>query len=506
MLKHLVGVLAATFLILAPAWAQQRPTVISAPSKKAELLKEGNQYAFEVRCIPRGDLQDPSDFFNSRNRSLFVLIAPNAPSTTDKLPSDALAALQVYTIGRDKDTKQTIISDDRSCSKDFLVNGNKKVGIVVTDNWMNNFSDSVFGQVFSGTLSLMSPLFSLFTGGALPALIAGNITKIGNVQTNVQNMLTALNRGLNYTHPPLRQLRIGKYVIRSDYATVNITVRAVPSIVLDRNAAFKEDLRSQVAAANIKLDPAKIDTSCRGGRFDISQLGFKSNIDLAYGLTQLAAHAGFSIKDSVSCLTPEYAKVAAAADERFWGNFPKEFIIAAKDLPALPSNPQPSWDSVKTTLDQLVLALARYARNMPPLDSSIATLSKLLAPQLTIIDNTTSIAIGEKIPPAPRFDAIKRLTDKGYIRFGCYGPTDNTTDQSLDGATSMFLVFKASSDATRTTLDAALAVRPQFTDAALSTMAISDNRAWITATLKARGYDCNGFSVDKPATAMNTPP
>jgi hypothetical protein len=219
------GLLAIACAVCAPgnlAHAQdQRPNIISAPGKKAAALAENNQYAFEVRCTPLAPLKDPSDFVTSRNRSLFVLIAPNGPSRTDQLPADALAAVQVYSIGKDKDTKQQIIADNRNCIKDFLVNGSKKVGFVVTENWIDNFSDSAFGQTISGALALISPLFSLFTGGAaLPALVVGKIANIGTAQTNVQNIFSALSRGQNYTHPPIQQLRVGQYKISTEYALV----------------------------------------------------------------------------------------------------------------------------------------------------------------------------------------------------------------------------------------------------------------------------------------------
>jgi hypothetical protein len=58
---------------------------------------------------------------------------------------------------------------------------------------------------------------------------------------------------------------------------------------------------------------------------------------------------------------------------------------------------------------------------------------------------------------------------------------DDTIDQKIDGATSMFLVFDTPNEAT---------------------FAISDNRAWITAVLRKRGYDCNDFSVERPAAEI----
>jgi hypothetical protein len=87
------------------------------------------------------------------------------------------------------------------------------------------------------------------------------------------------------------------------------------------------------------------------------------------------------------------------------------------------------------------------------------------------------------------------------MRFGCYAPTSDATDQNVDGAAWMFLVFKAANDDTKSTLDSALVVRPLFTPgtSVISTFGISDNRAWITAVLVRRDYNCNGFSVEKPA-------
>jgi hypothetical protein len=125
--------------------------------------------------------------------------------------------------------------------------------------------------------------------------------------------------------------------------------------------------------------------------------------------------------------------------------------------------------------------------------------TRLLAPQVSVVDNTTSLAIGEDSSAVDRFEAIKKLKSKGYIRFGCYAQTDASTDQALDKAPAIFLVFKAPNEANRTTIDAALAIRPRFANAAITILSVSDNRGWISAVLKARDYECNGFSVDRPA-------
>src|SRR5262249_11106492 len=114
-----------------------------------------------------------------------------------------------------------------------------------------------------------------------------------------------------------------------------------------------------------------------------------------------------------------------------------------------------------------------------------------------------STAIGTDENPTERFAALRPFKDKGYIRVGCYAPTTEATDRDLDDATSMFLVFKASNDVSKTTIDEALAIRPKFglNAGPIDNLGVSDNRKWITAVLVDRGYDCNGFSVERPAVA-----
>jgi hypothetical protein len=163
---------------------------------------------------------------------------------------------------------------------------------------------------------------------------------------------------------------------------------------------------------------------------------------------------------------------------------------------------QPPWNTAtKLKIDDLVIALALYLRNDIPPQNSIDTLNTLLASSVAVVDRTTTLAIDTDGKPAERFAALQPFKDKGYIRVGCYAGTTPETDQDLDGATSMFLIFKAPNEAVRTTIDQALAIRPQFGNSAgpIHRLDISDNRKWITAVLADRGYDCNGFSVEKPA-------
>jgi hypothetical protein len=288
-------------MLATPAFA----AAITPPPKNQPLVTPGNLYAVEVRCQPVKALEDASSFVVGRNRSLFLLITKSVPTKspdgTSALPADTVAAMQLYSIGKDQATKQPVIFDARDCKKDFLLNGSKELVLVPTENRSDNFSDSSFGQVVSSALSLVSPVFSLITGAALPVAVAGTLTNIGAVQTAIPNLLNALSRGKNYTIA-IQNLREGTYKIGTEYVTITIVIRPVDSIVFDKNPQYREDLKKQVdGATTTKLDPdeKKIEQTCRGALYDVSQLGFRSPTDLAYGVLHLSAHAGFNQDQSM---------------------------------------------------------------------------------------------------------------------------------------------------------------------------------------------------------------
>jgi hypothetical protein len=263
-------------------------------------------------------------------------------------------------------------------------------------------------------------------------------------------------------------------------------------------------MKAQITSATVKVDASNMTLSCHGATYDIYSLGFRAPVDLAYSLMHVSAHAGFSVPQSVTCLTDKYAPAAASADDRFWSNFPPGFRVTAKDVTDTlsPPNKQPSWETVEPTLDTLVTALAQFARNNPAPQDAIDDLTANTTANLVIKDKTIQSKIGSNGSGEDRFTALNRLKKAGYIRFGCYAPTDDTTDQKIDGATSMFLVFNVPNERDSAKLSEALVVRPQFSGKMLSGLALSNNRAWATAILKKRDYDCNDFSVDRPAAEI----
>lgn len=467
-------------------------------------LDDGKIYAVDIKCKRTGNLGDAIDrnpfFTNTRTHAVLVSTAP--PTSTangDKLPeSSTLAAVQVFSVD-----KATTFVDRTDCDHHFLLAGGKRYYLVGTINILDDFANSPVGNLLNGLATIATPLFSLFTGSPLPAIVSTKISNVQSLVTPFQTILAALNRGLNSTKI-IDRLRVGTYEITTNYTTVTVTVRHVSSIVLDGTSEFRVDFRDKVNAAPEKLDTANLDKSCRAVRGGLTQSSFTAREDIAYALIALGARVGLARNDILKCLTRDYATAAVKFPDSVWAIFPRELRF---DQPAMDGvlrdnsgPPQPEFDAIHSRFDQTVTALAQYARNTPKPLAAVATLSKYIAPSVTIIDKTADFKITQSVDAMDRFKAIDVLTSKGYIRFGCYAATTDATDKGVDGSPAMLLVFNAPNEATKTTIDKAIVLRPLFSDLIITTFIVAVNRKYMTTVLSdpAFDYDCNGFTVEKP--------
>jgi hypothetical protein len=466
-------------------------------------LADGKIYAIDITCEKRGDLRNAIDrsifSTNTRTHAIIVSTAPSTktPDGTDKLPESALAAVQVFSVD-----KSTTFTDRRDCDHHFLIAGGKRYYIVAAINVLDDYANSPAGTVFSNLAALAAPLFSLFTGNPLPALVASKVSNLQAVQGPIQNILGVLNSGKNYTKI-IENLKVGSYSVLTDYSLVTIKIRSVPSIVLDPNTTFRTDFRAQIDAAPDKIDINNIEQSCQGIRSGLTEGSFTSRTDIAYALIALGAKAKFNQDQIIHCVTRDYAPNAIAMPDSAWLSFPAEIRFTTDDVDRVlppPSWPQqPSFAAIKSRLDQFVVSLAQYAQSDPPPPPvAIKNLTQLAADTLQVVDRTSDLRISGSVDPIDRLKAFDTFISKGYIRVGCYAATTEATDQSVDGATSMFLMFKAPKDAASTTIDKIIVVRPIYSKLQIASLGISVNRAYATAVLTARDYDCNGFTVERP--------
>ena len=168
-----------------------------------------------------------------------------------------------------------------------------------------------------------------------------------------------------------------------------------------------------------------------------------------------------------------------------WAAFPGELKFAQGDVDLLlPQNdwpPQPAFAVINAKLFQLVTSLAQYARNHRPKPAAVQNLKQLMADQVAVVDNTSAGSIANSADPIDRFKAIDLIASKGFIRFGCYAPTTDATDKSIDGAPAMFLTFNAPNEASSATVDKAMVIRPIYKGLVLTKLIVSFARTYVTA-------------------------
>ncbi|MFH0302913.1 hypothetical protein AAFX91_38285 [Bradyrhizobium sp. 31Argb] len=481
------------------------------PSSKNPKVQSLGLYAVEVRCSPRGgSLEGVTNAWTGKTRSLLLLITKSVGTGTpavDKLPSDAVGAVQAYSAS----SKDWTSYDYRHCKKDFLVAGSK-LALVAVKNENDDPAGGPLGQFVSGLLGIVSPLFSFFTGQALPTEIASKITNLQSAADPFSKLLGALKSGSTQTRP-VDVLRTGTYSYVTDYAAVSVTIRSIESIVLDRNPSFRDDLRAQVKAAPDKIDATKLKQSCLAARAGISDLGFRSTIDIAYGMIALAGKAGINKGQMLDCLSYPYAMAIAGRRDQnslIWKDFLAEQKFGQDDidrylLPVDPSSTQPKFRVIASKVDDLVISLAQYARNNPHPQQAVDHLTTLLAEDIAVVDKTSDLVVGGN-GSYKRFDLIKKLTaentqpppERRYIRFGCYEEAKDTTGLFIDGASSIFLVFKAKNDDTTVSFENVLAMKPGPDSKNITGLIVSSDRSWINKVLTNWNYVCGDFSIKRP--------
>lgn len=502
------------FSIAAPANAEwQDSNDWTQPPSRNPKVQSLGLYAVEVRCQPRGrSLKDVTDSWFGKTRSLLVLVSKTVGTATpaaDKLPNDAIAAVQVYSASS-SDWKSY---DYRKCKKDFLVAGSK-FALIAVKNESDDPSDGPLGKFVSGVLGIMSPLFSFFTGQALPAAVASKITNLQSAGDPISKLLSALKTGKNATRP-VDDLRIGTYNYITDFASVNVTIRSIESIVLDKNTSFRDDLRAQVKAAPEKIDTTKLDQSCRAVRLGIPDLGFRATLDVAYGMIAVAGKAGLDTGQTVQCLTRPYAMAIADRPDRdqlIWKDFQAEQKFGQPDVdrnvPAVDlGSTQPKFRVVVPKVDDLVASLAQYARNDPHPKQAVDHLTALLSEDIAVVDKTSNLLVGGD-GSYKRFDFISKLTaenaqprpEKRFVRFGCYQETKDVTGLYVDGASSIFLAFKTTNEDDAVPFENVLALKPLFgTDSkTVTSIIVSPDRGWISKVLTDWNYTCGDVSIKKP--------
>ena len=484
-------------------------------------LKDRTLYEVKFSCKRGAGLSDDSsvlhaiaNFFVHPNEAAnqYIVISNDmaVPDPSDaakiKLPEKAITILPVFSI-----KNNTAISNFSACEKSIYVQSTQRIYLIPTVAWSKQYSEGGGLAALYQATKLISPLWSLFNPASIPAAIASKIANAQATEDPIKGILAAMNNDSNYGENV--KLRTGRYIVKTKYSTVTVTVVPLPSIVTAASDELRQDFRGALDSATTKIETTNFTDTCNQIGANLERAGFSREQDVPYALAYLAANALSQPIDIIHCLGRDYAVRAAKLGPVLWSTVPESRFVseqAASDVypPSLVGRRiQPDFGTIDGALDNFMRSLSRIAKNQGPdgviPSNYIADLKGQITPTVVINDQTDA---GDFVGVAP-VDSAKLgvvLTGKGFFRFGCYAQiTADKFGNNPDGAVAIFIMFRAAKDASSTALATAVAVRPFFDRGLISQLTITDRRQWITAALDANAWNCNGtFEVKKASAAV----
>jgi len=484
------------------------------PPQSAEFDKT-SLYAVELSCKKNQEVfpySEQKKVFLEKTTyttALSILISKTPPTMkadgTASLAASAVAFVPIVIV--DKDAPALDNSD--ACSQSFLVYNAGQLFLVPTVSLSTTHQAGFFVNVADKVMDVATSVAPVILGSGISATLTGNLSNVQKTVAPINALLKTFDETRNYT--ATEKLLMGPTVVSTDYTTITINVRAVKSVVDDKNKDFADALKKEIntALSNSKLSPTDPDPNCLPIANALNNAGFHSDRDQAFALGYIALST-FKTKDQImSCLGTDYVVEAAQLGDLLWAGVPHSLVVTLDDasnyVPSLPSAPvQPPFEKkLQGTLYDLMDALGTYARrpdlSQPAVVKATATLTESFATNVTIVDRAGGI-FAESAQTFTVPAIVDFLISKGFRRYGCYAQTTEETGKLVTGASAIFLAFRADPLATTTKVSDGIAINPIYQKGKIATLSIADNRSgWIDYVLSHRdkAYYCSNLEVQK---------
>jgi hypothetical protein len=496
--------------------ADKIPTsvAINKPGSHSD-LKDQQIYQVKFDCTPKTDLPSNwADFDKNMFGAVFhvgqsvnhqIMISNAQPAvdpSTQKLvlPSTSLSLFTLYSVA----AQTGVVGDFRKlCTGAIYLEGGQTYNLIATISWSKQYSSGPVLTALYQFGNAISPLWSLFA--PIPAAVSSKITNVQATQTPLSNILSDLNQDLTFGKAEL--LQTGEYDIVTPYSIVKITVSALPSLVRANSGTLLQAFRKQVDGATQKIDVANVASSCDLLASGLSELGFTQDEDVPYGLAYVASHSVATKSDMLNCLNKDYALAAAKLGPILWSYMPASKTINVQDaLDAFPVVPnqelQPAYATIDANLSDFIVNLQRLGLGSPTISAqALPLLQKDMAPTALIVDQTSSFLFINDKTPLDAAGLGQALAGLNFHKYGCQSAMKPTYGDNPEGAPAIFLAFKAAANASTTTIDNVIAIRPLYKQGIISGLIVSDMQDPIKALLADHSNTCNGLSVSQAAPA-----
>jgi hypothetical protein len=508
-MSKLNWLLAAAFLFTISSTAHAQ---IDQPTFKPHLPTykafDPNQlYAVSITCAPLGGdiapISEKTSLFTTEKYTTTYAVfistktAVQIADGTAKLPDGALGMALVYVTDGDKGTE---IDNREACDQTFLVKQTDTLFVIPALNYSKTVQPGPFFAAIDPIIKIITPLTSIFFGTAIPAAILNKVSAVEQTGDPFGKLLSLFNKNHNFART-YKLSTAGPTVLDTQFGRVTVTVKSVPAIV--DVPKYLDELKQQIDGAPQKIPTTGIHDTCVSMAAALGRMGFVSPKDQAYALTYVALKSFTDKNDILECLGKKRAQLAVSLGDLLWRGVPDEIRITQADVDNMPEEKieianQPSFDSIRPFMDQLMVRMGQYAKNSPPLPDAVKILPTLIAKDVVISNLTQSTVLlqGGVANGFPAF--LDGLMAKGFYHFGCFAQNTDATGKFANDTNVLFLAFKAKPEENKTAIGNTMAMFPVFTGGLVSALVASDNIDWIRSVLAHRdqAFDCDGFQVE----------
>jgi hypothetical protein len=416
-----------------------------------------------------------------------------APDATGKLkiPEKPLSLLTPYAVNGQN------ISDNRAiCPKvPIVVSGTQPIYIVAMVNYSTTNAPGAIIKIGYAIAKLIPALWSVFEPAAMPASVGNKLSGVGDTKGPMEDILSTFNKDQSFGKG--FNLDVGRYLVKTDYNEIEVTVANLDSVVLAKPDSVQETFRTQIRAAPEQIKPDSVGSTCAAVAGALKEAGFSESEDIPYALVNLASRLGSKPK-MIECLGATGTTDAALKlGPVLWKWIIAKLVLTPDDV----ANIQPSsFAEAKIRIYNFIVALSRITKGDPVRAAEGLAQLKLVATEKVKLVDTIDNLLGGSGDLQPD-ELAQRLVSKGYLRFGCMAPVGDKNGAGMSNGVGSFLMIRASADANSAKLSDALPVHVVFKSGLISSILAFQEPGWVKTNLDANEGNCNGFKLTDGAIA-----
>ncbi|NEW92044.1 hypothetical protein [Rhodopseudomonas sp. BR0M22] len=420
-------------------------------------------------------------------------VAPDASGKL-KIPEKPLSLLTPYAVNAQN------ISDNRAiCPKvPIIVSGTQPIYIVAMVNYSTTNAPGAIIKIGYSIAKLIPALWSVFEPAAMPASIGNKLSGVGDTKGPMEDILSTFNDDKSFGKG--FDLDVGRYLVKTDYNEIEVTVAKLDSVVLAKPSSLQETFRTQIRAAPDQIKPDSVGSTCANVAGALKDAGFSEGEDIPYALVNLASRLGSKPK-LIECLEATgTTDTALKLGPVLWKWIIKKLVITDDDL----ANIQPSsFADAKRRIYNFIVALSRITKgDTARAAEGVAQLKMITTEKVNLVDTIDDLLGGSgSLQPN---ELAQRLVSKGYLRFGCMAPVGDKNGAGMSNGVGSFLMIRASADVNSAKLADALPVHVVFKRGLISSILAFQEPGWVKTNLDANEGNCNGFRVIDGAVAESS--